>query len=131
MGYINIIIIKNIDEKDIDKILNVLESEKEIIVDEHQLHTISSNDLLIKSAERKVYYKGKDVYLTTMEFNVLYYLVIHKNKLCTPQQIYEAVAKDHYIAGDYIIKNIIYKIRKKLTPEIIRTVRDMGYQYVG
>lgn len=108
-----------------------LESETEVTTVKGSLSSTLVFDRLEIDADRhRITYDQQDVYLTAMEFKVLYFMAVHKNQVCSPRQIYEAVEEESYMAGEYIIKNIIYKLRKKLSPAIIHTIRGRGYQFV-
>lgn len=85
--------------------------------------------LEINVSGRKVIFDGKEIVLTAMEFDVLFYLAKNRNQICSPEQIYAAVERESYMASEYLIKNVIYQIRRKTSPDIIKTVRGCGYQF--
>ena len=47
----------------------------------------------------------------------------------TREQIYEAVSKDDYSGGAYIIRDIIYRLRTKLKITNIQTLHRYGYKF--
>lgn len=71
-------------------------------------------NLQIYPMSRTVYINSQEIILTRMEFDVLYYLASNPNIAFTREQIYEAVSKDDYSGGGYIIRDIIYRLRIKL-----------------
>ncbi len=64
-----------------------------------------------------------------MEFDVLYFLALNPNIAFTREQIYEAVSKDSYSGGAYIIRDLIYRLRTKLEITNIRTLHGYGYKF--
>lgn len=85
--------------------------------------------LQIYPVGRAVYMEGQEADLTKMEFDVLYFLASNPNIAFTREQIYEAVSKDDYSGGAYIIRDIIYRLRNKLKITNIRTLHGYGYKF--
>ncbi len=88
-----------------------------------------SNYMEILPASRAVCIDGQEVQLTTLEFDVLYFLASNPNIAFTKEQIYEAVSKDDYSGGAYIIRDIIYRLRTKLKITNIHTLHGYGYKF--
>lgn len=51
------------------------------------------------------------------------------NIALTKEQIYEAVSRDDYSGGAYIIRDIIYRLRTKLKITNIQTLHGSGYKF--
>ncbi len=85
--------------------------------------------LQICSESRTVYADEQEVVLTRMEFDVLFFLASNPNMAFTREQIYDAVSKDDYSGGAYIIRDIIYRLRTKLKITNIRTLHGYGYKF--
>ncbi len=80
--------------------------------------------------------KGKEVSLTTYEFQVLSVLATHPNKVLSRDRILDSVADREWTPFDRSIDVLIGKIRKKLNddpnrPSFIKTIRNMGYMFIG
>ena len=73
------------------------ETDKSLVYGKLQIHPMS----------RAVYTDGREAELTRMEFDVLYFLASNPNIAFTKEQIYEAVSKDDYSGGAYIILFIV------------------------
>ncbi|WP_367769788.1 response regulator transcription factor [Flavobacterium sp. WC2421] len=75
--------------------------------------------------------KQEEVSLTQREFELLYYLIKNKGKVCTRNQIIEDVWDIHFEYDTGVIDVFINAIRKKLNLKIeedyIKTVRGVGY----
>ena len=91
--------------------------------------SIVDGKLQIYSISRTVYVEGQEVILTRMEFDVLYFLASNSNIAFTKEQIYEAVSKEDYSGGAYVIRDIIYRLRTKLKITNIRTLHGYGYKF--
>ena len=91
--------------------------------------SIVDGKLQIYSISRTVYVEGQAVILTRMEFDVLYFLASNSNIAFTKEQIYEAVSKEDYSGGAYVIRDIIYRLRTKLKITNIRTLHGYGYKF--
>ncbi|MCM1375199.1 MAG: winged helix-turn-helix domain-containing protein [Lachnospiraceae bacterium] len=85
--------------------------------------------LHIYPGSRIVYIDEQEVVLTKMEFDVLYFLASNPDIAFTREQIYDAVSKDDYSGGAYIIRDIIYRLRTKLKITNIRTLHGYGYKF--
>lgn len=85
--------------------------------------------LQINLLSRTVSIDDLDIILTRMEFDVLYFLASNPNIALTREQIYEAVSKDDYSGGAYIIRDIIYRLRTKLKITHIHTLHGYGYKF--
>ena len=85
--------------------------------------------LRINPKGRIVYVDEHEVKLTKMEFDVLCFLESNPNIAFTREQIYEAVSKDNYSGGSYIIRDIFYRLRTKLQINNIRTLHGYGYKF--
>lgn len=88
-----------------------------------------SNSIEIFPASRVVCVDGQEIHLTTLEFDVLHFLASNPNIAFTKEQIYDAVSKEDYSGGAYIIRDIIYRLRTKLKITNIRTLHGYGYKF--
>lgn len=77
---------------------------------------------------REVFQNGRAIPFTTMEFDVLYFLISNPNIAFTKEQIYEAVMQDNYTEAAYAIRNIIYRIRSKTGLQNIQSIYGFGYK---
>lgn len=91
--------------------------------------------LVIKPLLREVYYNNKLISLTKYEYDVLFYLVNHPNKVFNRNELMTACFTDSD-AYDRVIDAYIKNIRKKLNdnpsnPQFIKTFYGIGYQFIG
>ena len=86
-------------------------------------------NLCIDPNQRRVYVNEQVVELTTMEFNILYYLALHPGWTFTREQLYRYAMPDDFASGLESVTSRIYKIRKKLNINAIQTVHGYGYSF--
>lgn len=90
-------------------------------------------DIRVLTAEGKVYCKEEEICLSALEYKLLLFLIRHEGQIVTREQLLSHI---YDIAGEYVNDNTltvyIKRLRDKLEtdtegPEIIRTVRGLGY----
>lgn len=91
-------------------------------------HKIKYNDYDINTEERTVYYKNEKVMLTTLEFELLMYLLNNKNKSLTREMILNEVWGTDYYGNDRVVDDSIRRLRKKMKNLNINTVYGFGYR---
>ncbi len=83
--------------------------------------------LLLDPAARSVSFEGRAVDLSAREFAILQALLVNAGRVLSRAQLEEKL----YGWGDEIESNavevFIHHLRRKLAPELIRTVRGVGY----
>ena len=84
-------------------------------------------DLMIDPAARTVHYRGAAVELQAKEFNLLHEFALNAGRVLSREQIQQRL----YAWGEEVESNTvdvhIHHLRRKLAPELIRTVRGVGY----
>ncbi len=81
---------------------------------------------------RKVWLDGKEVYLTSKEFDILRLLLKHKGNVLSVVQIYENVWHEEFLHSENVvmmhIANLRNKLKKSGSPDgVIKTVWGRGY----
>lgn len=94
---------------------------------------IKIGDLTVNTAEAKVYVKNEEIILTAMEYRLLLSFLNNRGKILTRQKLLEEIWD---VDGDFVNDNTltvyIKRLRDKIEknseePELIKTVRGMGY----
>lgn len=136
MGKIMILTFEDAEEKIIDSILSVIDTE---IV---KYNTIKSSitkqliygDMYIDTSRRLISRNEKEIALTFIEFEILHLLARNPGRVFSKEQIYDIVWKEPY-SGDYnIVMSHIRNIREKIEdnpskPVYIQTVWGVGYRF--
>ncbi len=94
---------------------------------------IHVGDLVLNTAKRKVFYKGKEITLTLKEFNVLEYLMKHPNQVIERENLLEKVWDINFDTFSNVVDVHIKNIRKKLkevdsNEKLLETIRGVGYR---
>ena len=93
------------------------------------MKSLLSSTMGIDPNQRRAFVSGRAVELTTMEFNILYYLALHPGWTFTREQLYRYAMPDDFASGLESVTSRIYKIRKKLNINAIQTVYGYGYRF--
>lgn len=88
---------------------------------------LEHGSLRFDAATHHVEYAGRAVELSPREFTLLHELLLNAGKVLTRAQLVHKL----YVWGEEVESNAIevhiHHLRRKLTPELIRTVRGVGY----
>jgi DNA-binding response OmpR family regulator len=100
--------------------------------DDHEV--ILHNGLEIDTGSRQVFVNGKEVQLTTKEYDILLFLASHPNIVFTKERLLDAVWGNGYFGDTATIAVHTYKIRKKIesdpaNPVYIETIWGTGYRF--
>ncbi|WP_205503008.1 response regulator transcription factor [Rufibacter psychrotolerans] len=88
----------------------------------------------LDSSARRVSHQGREITLTKKEFDILHYLLLHKNRILTRLQLTEHiwgnVLEDDYDSNyiDVHIKNLRKKLSAYAPTDWLETVRGVGYR---
>ena len=100
---------------------------EQIEVLEDTTSTLLVGDLQIDVQRRQVWRAGSLIALTPMEFDILHLLARRPGQVFSARQIYESVASDFAEGSWSGIGNMVYKLRRKVGSDFIKTVRNSGY----
>lgn len=114
---------------------NIAQYERLKKVDDKEEY-LRSKDLLIHKPSHRVYINDKEIYLKNREYEVLVYLMEHKDVVLSKEQIYDKIW-DMDAFGD--LKTVpvhINRLRQKIeknpeNPQYIETVWGAGYRFKG
>ncbi|MGD0586050.1 MAG: response regulator transcription factor [Oryzomonas sp.] len=95
---------------------------------------ILHNGLEIDTGSRQVFVNGKEVQLTTKEYDILLFLASHPNIVFTKERLLDAIWGSGYFGDTATIAVHTYKIRKKIesdpsNPVYIETIWGTGYRF--
>lgn len=77
---------------------------------------------------------GNSIYLTAKEFDLLYFLMLHKGQVFTKEQLYENIWGYDYVSDSKNLTGFIRKLRMKIEPEpdnpqYFLAVWGVGYKF--
>ena len=91
--------------------------------------SISYKDIKIDLNESKVYFKGENIELTPLEYEILLLFIKNPHRVYTRSQLLEMFWEDRdRFVNDNTLTSTIKRIREKLDREVISTVRGIGYR---
>ncbi|MHB9094629.1 MAG: response regulator transcription factor [Eubacteriales bacterium] len=98
------------------------------------VEAINHRGLEIYTASHKVFVNGKEVQMTTKEYELLVFLASNPNIVFSKEQIFDTIWGDEYYGDTATVPVHIQKIRKKIekdpsNPEFIETLWGTGYRF--
>lgn len=104
------------------------------MVDEKEKNNIINiHELTIDMYNFSVTKKGKDIKLTSKEFDILKLFITNPNRVFTKAQIYSFIWNDDYFGDENVINVHMRRLREKIeddpsNPEYIKTLWGIGYK---
>jgi two-component system OmpR family response regulator len=80
---------------------------------------------------RALRYAGRETSLSQREFILLGHLMRHAGQVCTRDQLLTDVWGYSVDASSNVVDVCVRRLRSKLEPELIETVRNVGYSFVA
>lgn len=95
---------------------------------------ISHKGLEIHPSSHKVFVNGREVVLTTKEYELLYFLAANPNIVFSKEQLFDRIWGEDYFGEIATVAVHIQKIRKKIekdpaSPQYIETLWGTGYRF--
>ena len=96
---------------------------------------IAVNEIKILPAERSVFVSGKNVILTSKEYDLLLYFIANKNRVVSKNALAEHLWGDHADRLDNFdfiynhVKNLRKKLLEKNCEDYLQTIYGIGYNF--
>ncbi|XQW86514.1 winged helix-turn-helix domain-containing protein [Thalassotalea piscium] len=95
---------------------------------------LSIGSLQIDSTLHKIILAGRELELTSTEFDLLFYLASHPEQVFSREQLLSSVWGYHHSGYEHTVNSHINRLRNKIEnnvnkPEIIQTVWGVGYKF--
>ncbi len=84
----------------------------------------------LDTGSSRVVFEGFPVDLTALEFRTLSYLLHHKGDVISKTELTEHIYGQDFDRDSNVIEVLINRLRKKLSSQIIKTRRGLGYQLI-
>lgn len=85
-------------------------------------------NLSLDTRTSKVMWQGQAINLTALEYKVVAYFMHNPEKVISRTELVEHIYKQDFDRDSNTIEVFIGRIRKKIAPKMIKTVRGLGYQ---
>ena len=89
---------------------------------------IACGPLVLDTRSGRVSVDGQALSLTSHEFRVLAYLIHHAGEIVSRTELTEHIYAQDYDRDSNTIEVFVARLRKKLPPGLIETVRGLGYR---
>jgi two-component system, OmpR family, response regulator len=93
----------------------------------HASSEFSCGPLVLDSASARVTVDGKAIKLTSLEFRLLSYLLLHKGRVISRTELVEHLYDQDFDRDSNTIEVFVGRLRKKLGVDVLRTIRGLGY----
>ncbi len=94
----------------------------------HAKSEIECGPLRLDTKSARVTVDGQPVKLTSHEYRLLAYLVHHKGRVVSRTELVEHLYEQDFDRDSNTIEVFIGRLRKKIAPDLIKTVRGLGYR---
>ena len=98
----------------------------------HARPTVELGPISVDLSAQRVYRDGAEIELTTYEFKVLQYLVMHPDEVVTKTDLSEHIYEEDADRDSNVIEVFIGRLRRKIDPDgklnPIETLRGRGYR---
>jgi two-component system OmpR family response regulator len=91
---------------------------------------ISAGKLVLDTRSSRVLWDNQPVTLTSHEFKVLAYLMHRPGQVVSRTELTEHIYAQDFERDSNTIEVFIGRLRRKIPPEMIETVRGLGYRFV-
>ncbi len=91
-------------------------------------NTISIKNITIDIDKKIIKKDGEELTLTQKEYELLLFLIKHKNALVSNNMIQEQLWSEEEYINSNVIQVTIYNLRKKIGKEFITSSRGLGYK---
>ena len=83
--------------------------------------------LMLDTKSARVTVDGKAIKLTSLEFRLLSYLMLHKGRVVSRTELVEHLYDQDFDRDSNTIEVFVGRLRKKLGVDLLRTIRGLGY----
>ena len=98
----------------------------------HAQPKVELGPVTVDLSAQRVYRNGEEIELTTYEYKVLNYLVMHPDEVVTKTELSEHIYEEDADRDSNVIEVFIGRLRRKLDPDgalnPIETLRGRGYR---
>ncbi len=96
----------------------------------HANPVLSCGPIELDTGTGRLTFENMPVELTALEFRTISYLMHHQGDVISKTELTEHIYGQDFDRDSNVIEVLINRLRKKLSPEIIKTRRGLGYQLV-
>ena len=94
----------------------------------HARNEMECGPLRLDTKSARVTYEGVPIRLTSHEYRLLAYLLLHTGRVVSRTELVEHLYDQDFDRDSNTIEVFIGRLRKKIPADLIRTVRGLGYR---
>jgi two-component system OmpR family response regulator len=94
----------------------------------HATANLSCGELLLDPKAARVTVKGEPMRLTSLEYRLLHYLMMHQGRVISRTELVEHLYDQDFDRDSNTIEVFVGRLRKKIGTDRIETVRGLGYR---
>ena len=94
----------------------------------HARNELECGPLRLDTKSARVTVDGQAVKLTSHEYRVLAYLMLHRARVVSRTELVEHLYEQDFDRDSNTIEVFIGRLRKKIPPDMIKTIRGLGYR---
>ncbi len=91
-------------------------------------NSVKLENYMIDIAKRVVTSDGKEISLTSLEFDLLVLFVKNRDKSFEREEILKKIWGDNYYGSDRVVDDLVRRLRKKMINLNIKTIYGFGYR---
>ncbi|MEI7931803.1 MAG: response regulator transcription factor [Alphaproteobacteria bacterium] len=96
----------------------------------HASANLSCGELRLDPKAARASVDGEPLRLTSLEYRLLHYLMMHQDRVISRTELVEHLYDQDFDRDSNTIEVFIGRLRKKIGPERIETVRGLGYRLI-
>jgi two-component system, OmpR family, response regulator len=96
----------------------------------HATANLSCGELMLDPKAARASVKGEPLRLTSLEYRLLHYLMMHQARVISRTELVEHLYDQDFDRDSNTIEVFVGRLRKKIGPDRIETVRGLGYRLV-
>ena len=97
----------------------------------HAAPNLSCGALRLDPRAARASVGGEPVRLTTLEYRMLHYLIMHRERVISRTELVEHLYDQDFDRDSNTIEVFVGRLRKKIGPDRVETVRGLGYRLVA
>ncbi len=94
----------------------------------HASNDLVCGPLVLDTKAARVTVDGQAIKLTSHEYRVLHYLMMHRDRVVSRTELVEHLYEQDFDRDSNTVEVFIGRLRKKLPVDLIKTVRGLGYR---
>ena len=94
----------------------------------HAAPSLSCGALRLDPRAARATVNGEPVRLTSLEYRLLHYLIMHQGRVISRTELVEHLYDQDFDRDSNTIEVFVGRLRKKIGPERVETVRGLGYR---